>query len=477
MIHVQTMSTYVQMPTSITEKLTKRSKHSEAMTLFAIGTQIKDDSRTASYTEKDIAALFGETERSLNTYISTLKNSGLLEVKELIKGKSDYRYNSYYLPYLKENYFIVNSDFLYEDIPVKLKGILLFLKANCWKGTNYLEYHSLEELAKLCGIGKNDISKYKRELERLGLIKCFRNHLFIIRRVPCRTRHQMDNLLFRHTDAGDCRVVARLPVIELIARLAETDCLPHRRLTGAVALQCIVRDVFPRPAECILLADAGVNRAVAHEEECVSDLHIEPIVIDDLAACQALMLRNRDKSIIPDKNAFRILIFDERCAPVVKNLQDGKRRVGHVGLRVIRQRIDDRFDALVKVRALFEHLRENLGRKCGKHIGAYAASHSICENNDVRVRAMDDFDLVSTENFAVVVQAFICNFRCQTHFERTSDCYSSFFLLYVSLILNFFTGFDGLRLLSGKTVSAMPVTIGRPVSGSTVSLHFSFGAA
>ena len=36
------------------------------------------------------------------------------------------------------------------------------------------------------------------------------------------------------------------------------------------------------------------------------------------------MLRNRDKSIIPDKNAFRILIFDERCAPVVKNLQDGK---------------------------------------------------------------------------------------------------------------------------------------------------------
>lgn len=178
-IHLRPMSTYVQMPTSITEKLTKRSKHSEAMTLFAIGTQIKDDSRTASYTEKDLAAFFGETERSLNTYISTLKNSGLLEVKELIKGKSDYRYNSYYLPYLKENYFIVNSDFLYEDIPVKLKGILLFLKANCWKGTNYLEYHSLEELAKLCGIGKNDISKYKRELERLGLIKCFRNHLFI----------------------------------------------------------------------------------------------------------------------------------------------------------------------------------------------------------------------------------------------------------------------------------------------------------
>ena len=164
------MSTYVQMPTSITEKLTKRSKHSEAMTLFAIGTQIKDDSRTASYTEKNLAAFFGETERSLNTYISTLKNSGLLEVKELIKGKSNYRYNSYYLPYLKENYFIVNSDFLYEDIPVKLKGILLFLKANCWKGTNYLEYHSLEELAKLCGIGKNDISKYKRESRHLVIL-------------------------------------------------------------------------------------------------------------------------------------------------------------------------------------------------------------------------------------------------------------------------------------------------------------------
>ena len=167
------------MPTSITEKLTKRSKHSEAMTLFAIGTQIKDDSRTASYTEKDMATLFGETERTLNTYVATLKNTGLLKVKDLVKGKSDFRYNSYHLPFYKENYFIVNADFLYEDIPTKLKGILLFLKANCWKGTNYLEYHRLEELAKLAGIGKNDIYKYKMELERLGLIKCFRNHLFI----------------------------------------------------------------------------------------------------------------------------------------------------------------------------------------------------------------------------------------------------------------------------------------------------------
>ena len=167
------------MPTSITEKLTKKSKHNEAMTLFAIGTQIKDGSRTASYTEKDMAALFGETERTLNNYVATLKDTGLLKIKELVKGKSDFRYNSYYLPFFKENYFIVNADFLYEDIPTKLKGILLFLKANCWNGTNYLEYHSLDELSKLAGIGKNDISKYKRELECLGLIKCFRNHLFI----------------------------------------------------------------------------------------------------------------------------------------------------------------------------------------------------------------------------------------------------------------------------------------------------------
>ena len=178
-IHLRPMSTYVQMPTSITEKLTKKSKHNEAMTLFAIGTQIKDGSRTASYTEKDMAALFGETERTLNKYVATLKDTGLLKIKELVKGKSDFRYNSYYLPFYKENYFIVNADFLYEDIPTKLKGILLFLKANCWNGTNYLEYHSLDELAKLAGIGKNDISKYKRELESLGLIKCFRNHLFI----------------------------------------------------------------------------------------------------------------------------------------------------------------------------------------------------------------------------------------------------------------------------------------------------------
>ncbi len=131
------MSTYIQIPNSITTKLTKRSKQEEALVYAIIRNEIKDKSLKASITEKQIAEIINMTERTVNNYVSKLKKVELFEVAEQKQGKSDFRYNVYQFDYLKEDYFTILPQ-LFEDknISPKLKGLLLFIKANCLKGTN-----------------------------------------------------------------------------------------------------------------------------------------------------------------------------------------------------------------------------------------------------------------------------------------------------------------------------------------------------
>ena len=72
------MSTYIQIPNSITTKLTKRSKHEEAFVYAIIRNEIKDNSLKASITEKQLANTVNMTERTVYNYVSDLKIKGLL---------------------------------------------------------------------------------------------------------------------------------------------------------------------------------------------------------------------------------------------------------------------------------------------------------------------------------------------------------------------------------------------------------------
>ena len=187
------MSSYIQIPNSITTKLTKRSKQEEALVYALIRNQIKDNSFKASFSQSRLVDYFVEEnctltdlqreyrERTINTYVSTLKDVRLLNVIDKKKGGSDHRYNVYKFDYLKEEYFYLLPPFLEDkNISPKLKGLLLFIKANCLKGTNYLTFNKKEELHKLLHVGKNQLLADLKELESKGYIRYIGKSLHII---------------------------------------------------------------------------------------------------------------------------------------------------------------------------------------------------------------------------------------------------------------------------------------------------------
>ena len=97
------MSTYIQIPNSITTKLTKRSKQEEALVYALIRDQIKDNSFKASFSQSILVDYFVEEnrtlndlereykERTINTYVSTLKNVELLKVIDMKKGAKEHQ--------------------------------------------------------------------------------------------------------------------------------------------------------------------------------------------------------------------------------------------------------------------------------------------------------------------------------------------------------------------------------------------------
>lgn len=187
------MSSYIKIPNSITTKLTKRSKQEEALVYALIRNQIKDNSFKASFPQSKLVDYFVEEnrtltdlereykERTINNYVSTLKDVELLKVIDMKKGASDYRYNVYQFDYLKEDYFYLLPPFLEDkNISPKLKGLLLFIKANCLKGTNYLTFNKKEELHKLLHVGKNQLLADLKELESKGYIRYIGKSLHII---------------------------------------------------------------------------------------------------------------------------------------------------------------------------------------------------------------------------------------------------------------------------------------------------------
>lgn len=165
------MSSYIKIPNSITTKLTNKSKHEEALTYAIIRNEIKDQSLKSSIPEKQIADIINMSERTVNSYVSKLKNVGLLNEAEKKQGKSRYPYNVYQFDYLKEDYFMILPPILKDNnISSKLKGLLLFIKANCCYGTNYLKFErKTKDLAEKIGVGKN--SDYLNELESKGYIR------------------------------------------------------------------------------------------------------------------------------------------------------------------------------------------------------------------------------------------------------------------------------------------------------------------
>ena len=136
------MSTFIQIPNRINQ-LTKKSKLEEIFTYAAIRSQIKDESYKAIMLKDELAELIGVNVRTIYNHVDILEKSGLILDITKQHGTGEYSHNVYQFDYLKDEYFIMNPDLIHEEsISAKLKGLLMLIKANCIKGTNYLEFKS-----------------------------------------------------------------------------------------------------------------------------------------------------------------------------------------------------------------------------------------------------------------------------------------------------------------------------------------------
>ena len=136
------MSTFIQIPNRINQ-LTKKSKLEEIFTYAAIRSQIKNESYKAIILKDELAELIGVNVRTIYNHVDILEKSGLILDITKQHGTGEYSHNVYQFDYLKDEYFIMNPDLIHEEsISAKLKGLLMLIKANCVKGTNYLEFKS-----------------------------------------------------------------------------------------------------------------------------------------------------------------------------------------------------------------------------------------------------------------------------------------------------------------------------------------------
>ena len=136
------MSTFIKIPNRIIQ-LPKRSKLEEIFTYAAIRSQIKNESYKAIMLKDELAELIGVNVRTIYNHVDILEKSGLILDITKQHGTGEYSHNVYQFDYLKDEYFIMNPDLIHEEsISAKLKGLLMLIKANCIKGTNYLQFNS-----------------------------------------------------------------------------------------------------------------------------------------------------------------------------------------------------------------------------------------------------------------------------------------------------------------------------------------------
>ena len=136
------MSTFIQIPNRINQ-LRKNSKLEEIYTYAAIRSQIKNESYKAIMLKDELAELIGVNVRTIYNHVDILEKSRLILDITKQHGTGEYSHNVYQFDYLKDEYFIMNPDLIHEEsISAKLKGLLMLIKANCIKGTNYLQFNS-----------------------------------------------------------------------------------------------------------------------------------------------------------------------------------------------------------------------------------------------------------------------------------------------------------------------------------------------
>lgn len=138
---------YLVIPNKINE-LRDKDKLNLVLTYALIDYNRKDDTYLSRIPQTEIARylfpnktdeqIVNAAKNDISTYIKKLLKKGFIKGISLEKNKDgNFSHFVYKLQKYTENYFLINADFLNEDIPPKIKSFLLLLKSICFNGTNY----------------------------------------------------------------------------------------------------------------------------------------------------------------------------------------------------------------------------------------------------------------------------------------------------------------------------------------------------
>ena len=165
------MSNYIQIPNKIQE-ITKKSKLQEIYAYGLIRCEIKDNSYSASISEKELAELGGWSERTSRNYVKDLEKVKLILSTKKKQGKGDHRYNVYKLAKLSRDYSIYHPDFFSDpNLTSEQKGLIMLLKSYCIPGTRHMPYPSNEAVSKILKMNSDVLGEKIRELKRLRQVR------------------------------------------------------------------------------------------------------------------------------------------------------------------------------------------------------------------------------------------------------------------------------------------------------------------
>ena len=174
------MSYYIRIPNQGIQRIEKRSKLKMIVAYALIRSQIKDSTNTASYPEKDLAALCNVEERTMVTYIQDLRAAGLIKNTNKKHGESDHPYNVYQLEYIEDDFSMIKPELLFDpNLDAEQKGLLILLKSHCHAGTNHMDFPTFKEAAKTLHIDRDKLSKMITTLEKSKYVRRIGNTLII----------------------------------------------------------------------------------------------------------------------------------------------------------------------------------------------------------------------------------------------------------------------------------------------------------
>ena len=237
----------------------------------------------------------------------------------------------------------------------------------------------------------------------------------IIIHILRRARKDIDHFSLNDSCYRHCCIVSRFLHIQVVTGLGQHRCQTLGRKCIPGTFHGVVRHAFPRPAEIQQFSDTGIDHAVAHQDKTVFQFDLKTVFSNLLAFNLPDCIRDIHQFAVPDKNTSRIVIFHKISFPIMKNLQNTEGGISHLTHLANRQRSCDRLNPLLDRCSFLKHRAEDLrGQRC-QNVGLYTASHTVCQNDHIRIFCLKDLHFVAAQFLMYLIQTFPACFNTYFH--------------------------------------------------------------